>query len=286
MEIGASAVMDREEDYIKHLPPGFRFHPTDEEIVIYYLVKKVNDSSFTAAAIGEVDFNHCEPWDLQQKSKMGEKECYFFCRRHRKHPSATRANRITEAGYWRATGKDKEIYTTGKNSQLVGLKKTLVFYKGKSSKGEKTDWIMNEYRLEPKFCHSNFPTKPKDEWVVCKVYPKPKNSSPGTKEIDDEVLVLDPPLCNKLENLPLNTETEEPVADLSCLAKQTEDGLKKHEEAYEHCINHLMMAPENSSIFYSPDHVSKTAMGESCSKPLEEEEEEEDWARLLEDLQY
>lgn len=47
-----------------YLPPGFRFHPTDEELVSYYLTKKVLDSSFAVRAIAEVDLNKCEPWDL------------------------------------------------------------------------------------------------------------------------------------------------------------------------------------------------------------------------------
>jgi len=47
-----------------HLPPGFRFHPTDEELITYYLLKKVLDSTFTGRAIAEVDLNKSEPWEL------------------------------------------------------------------------------------------------------------------------------------------------------------------------------------------------------------------------------
>jgi hypothetical protein len=46
------------------LPPGFRFHPTDEELVTYYLTRKVSDFAFTTPAIADVDLNKCEPWDL------------------------------------------------------------------------------------------------------------------------------------------------------------------------------------------------------------------------------
>lgn len=46
------------------LPPGFRFHPTDEELITYYLTHKVSDYGFVARAIAEVDLNKCEPWDL------------------------------------------------------------------------------------------------------------------------------------------------------------------------------------------------------------------------------
>ncbi|KAK1393198.1 NAC domain-containing protein [Heracleum sosnowskyi] len=154
------------------LPPGFRFHPTNEELITHYLVPKVVDSSFTATAIGQVNLNRCEPWDLPKKAKTrGEEEGYFFCQRDRKYPSGTRTNRATESGYWKATGKDKEIYSKAGNSrkQLVGMKKTLVFYKGRAPKGEKMDWVMHEFRLEGNY---TFPESAKDEWVVCRVIHK------------------------------------------------------------------------------------------------------------------
>ncbi|KAL6997433.1 hypothetical protein U1Q18_007559 [Sarracenia purpurea var. burkii] len=162
------------DDCIMDLPPGFRFHPTDEEIITHYLTPKVINTSFTARAVGEVDLNKCEPWDLPKRAKMGEKEWYFFCQRDRKYPTGMRTNRATESGYWKATGKDKEIYNTkGKgNNCLVGMKKTLVFYKGRAPKGEKTNWVMHEYRLEGKFSYYNFPKPAKDEWVVCRIFHK------------------------------------------------------------------------------------------------------------------
>ncbi|KAF5735256.1 NAC domain-containing protein [Tripterygium wilfordii] len=166
-------VLNRGDDLLD-LPPGFRFHPTDEEIITHYLTEKVMNCSFSACAIGEVDLNKCEPWDLPKKAKMGEKEWYFFCQRDRKYPTGMRTNRATESGYWKATGKDKEIYK-GKGC-LVGMKKTLVFYRGRAPKGEKTNWVMHEYRLEGKFSY-NLPKSVKDEWVVCRVFHK--NSSTG-----------------------------------------------------------------------------------------------------------
>lgn len=164
-----------ENDEKMELPPGFRFHPTDEELITHYLSKKVLDSCFYARAIGEVDLNKVEPWDLPWKAKMGEREWYFFCVKDRKYPTGLRTNRATEAGYWKATGKDKEIY---RGKPLVGMKKTLVFYKGRAPKGEKTNWVMHEYRLEGKYSLYNMPQSAKNEWVISRIFQK---SSGGKK---------------------------------------------------------------------------------------------------------
>ena len=59
-------VVNKGEDLID-LPPGFRFHPTDEEIITHYLTEKVMNSNFSASAVGEVNLNKCEPWDLPSK---------------------------------------------------------------------------------------------------------------------------------------------------------------------------------------------------------------------------
>jgi hypothetical protein len=49
------------------LPPGFRFHLSNEEIITFYLRPKVLNGSFTAHAIGHVDINSSEPWELPGK---------------------------------------------------------------------------------------------------------------------------------------------------------------------------------------------------------------------------
>lgn len=149
------------------LPPGFRFHPTDEELITYYLSHKISDTNFTGRAITDVDLNKCEPWDLPGKAKMGEKEWYFFSLRDRKYPTGVRTNRATNAGYWKTTGKDKEIFNSV-TTELVGMKKTLVFYKGRAPRGEKTNWVMHEYRNHSK----NGSKSTKDAWVVCRVFQK------------------------------------------------------------------------------------------------------------------
>lgn len=46
------------------LAPGFRFHPTDQELVSYYLKRKICGKPIRFDAISETDIYKSEPWDL------------------------------------------------------------------------------------------------------------------------------------------------------------------------------------------------------------------------------
>jgi hypothetical protein len=53
------------------VPVGFRFHPTDEELVGYYLPKKVGAIKIDLDLIRDLDLYKLEPWDLQgQQPKL------------------------------------------------------------------------------------------------------------------------------------------------------------------------------------------------------------------------
>ncbi|XP_023002504.1 NAC domain-containing protein 79-like isoform X2 [Cucurbita maxima] len=180
---------EEEDQTVMELPPGFRFHPTDEELITHYLSQKVVCSGFCSPAIAEVDLNKCEPWDLPGKAKMGEKEWYFFCVRDRKYPSGLRTNRATKAGYWKATGKDREIF---KGRCLIGFKKTLVFYKGRAPRGQKSNWVMHEYRLHAQ--SSAF----SQEWVICRILKKRSGKKGDETGMSSRVL---PPLMESEASL-------------------------------------------------------------------------------------
>ncbi|KAJ7963430.1 NAC domain-containing protein [Quillaja saponaria] len=49
------------------VPPGFRFHPTEEELLQYYLRKKISYGEIDLDIIRDVDLNKLEPWDLQAR---------------------------------------------------------------------------------------------------------------------------------------------------------------------------------------------------------------------------
>ncbi|PKA56903.1 NAC transcription factor 29 [Apostasia shenzhenica] len=144
------------------LPPGFRFHPTDEELVLLYLRRKVFSYPLPAAVIPEIDMGKSDPWII---CGGGEQERYFFHLRTAKYPNGSRSNRATGSGYWKATGKDKPIIVP-KGNQVVGMKKLFVFYSGRPSAGSRTDWVMHEYRL------AGAETAGRRDWVLCCVFMK------------------------------------------------------------------------------------------------------------------
>lgn len=154
------------------LPPGFRFHPSDHELVCHYLSKKVSDQERTMV---EVDLHTQEPWELPDVAKLGADEWYFFSFRDRKYATGSRTNRATKSGYWKATGKDRAVSDPATGA-AVGMRKTLVFYRGRAPNGAKTNWVMHEFRLEtPR-------SAPKEDWVLCRVFEKRKGERDGGEE--------------------------------------------------------------------------------------------------------
>ncbi|TVU43835.1 hypothetical protein EJB05_10333 [Eragrostis curvula] len=175
--------MDQQQQQAPCVPPGFRFHPTEEELVGYYLARKVASQKIDLDIIREVDLYRIEPWDLQERcsyyggsggagaQEEEPTEYYFFSYKDRKYPSGTRTNRATAAGFWKATGRDKPVLSSSSSTRLgvIGMRKTLVFYRGRAPNGRKTDWIIHEYRLQ-----SNEHAPAQEEgWVVCRAFQKP-----------------------------------------------------------------------------------------------------------------
>lgn len=155
------------------LPPGFRFQPTDQEIVFQYLIRKVFSCPLPASIVHEIA-NICKfnPWDLPGD---WEQDRYFFSKKEAKYGNGHRSNRASDDGYWKTTGFDRQITrccnnnpNTGKKEIITGMKKTLVFYKGKPMHGNspmRTSWIMHEYRLVHSPCSPKTTSDDQRSWV-------------------------------------------------------------------------------------------------------------------------
>ncbi|OVA01090.1 NAC domain [Macleaya cordata] len=247
------------------LPPGFRFHPTDEELITFYLASKVFNGNFCGVEIAEVDLNRCEPWELPDAAKMGEREWYFFSLRDRKYPTGLRTNRATEAGYWKATGKDREVYSAS-NGALLGMKKTLVFYKGRAPRGEKTKWVMHEYRLDGDFSYRH---ASKEEWVICRIVHKTEGEKKTQYfQAHNYLLELSSSQCSS--SLPPLLESPKTLQESQPPPLQIlqDPYFIHHDTDIQTLINPNLTQPNNLSLmnfqpFYSPSTTTNTNISPS-----------------------
>ncbi|CAN1309654.1 NAC domain-containing protein 69 [Linum perenne] len=121
---------------------GWRFHPSEEELVNHFLKLKILGQDHLVDHIAEVNVNRFEPWQLpgQASSQVNTDEpvWYFLSAPECKYANSKRSNRTTKDGYWKPTGKERVVRSETTNEE-IGTK-------GRVPNGVKTDWIMHEYK--------------------------------------------------------------------------------------------------------------------------------------------
>ncbi|XP_051140814.1 NAC domain-containing protein 82-like isoform X2 [Andrographis paniculata] len=194
------------------LPPGFRFHPTDVELVMYYLKRKILGKKLRFEAIAEVNIYKFFPSDLPEKSCLKSKdlEWYFLCPIEKKYATGARVKRATENGYWKTTGKDRPVRL---NEKTVGNIKTLVFHSGHAPKGDRTDWVLHEYRIvDDEVAAAGL----QDSYVLCKVFkksgPGPQNGAQYGAPFNEEEWSDDEDDNTHLQAVPVETNGSLPVS--------------------------------------------------------------------------
>ncbi|XP_058071445.1 NAC domain-containing protein 90-like [Magnolia sinica] len=153
---------------MSNLPVGCRFHPTDEELVGFYLRSKREKREDLDRVIPVVDVFTLDPWQLPGESLIRDTNEWYFFSPMQEAPTG-RQNRKTPSGYWKATGKDRSISS---NNRVIGRKKTMVFYKGFAPRGDRTDWVLHEYKALEEPSSSDAVPKLRNECSVCRVFKK------------------------------------------------------------------------------------------------------------------
>ncbi|RWR76345.1 NAC domain-containing protein 19-like protein [Cinnamomum micranthum f. kanehirae] len=142
------------------IPCGYRFCPTNKELLKYLQRKKIDNLPLPCDLIKEVELYKCDPSELlAQFGSRGEEKCYFFTSTYRKYRNGIQPSRSTKNGYWKASTGETEIK---ERNNVIGTMRSLVFYYGEHPREKKTNWIMHEYRLSEhqSVNHAQFPTDP------------------------------------------------------------------------------------------------------------------------------
>ncbi|KAF8762439.1 hypothetical protein HU200_009401 [Digitaria exilis] len=222
------------------LPIGFRFRPTDEELLLHYLRRKALDCPLPAGVIPDADLARLHPSDLlphHNPSAGGggdaDGERFFF------HRTATRcwrkgggAARAAGDGVWRPSGKERLVVSPRCGGRPVGTKRSLVFFHGRGRRAKRTGWAMHEYRLLPAGLHpfhgcaaagANPPNAPHvsnhgaaaadSDWVVCRIFRRTKPAAAHRDQEDDD----------ETEDMPSSPSSASCVTDTSETGEQEQD---------------------------------------------------------------
>jgi hypothetical protein len=133
-------------------PPGFKFVPTEEELINYYLYNKIHGRFHgeDVTLIKDYDlYGEEEPWEIFNKfqgHKFGDNGLYFLTTLHKKTTNGIKnMNRSvgTHGGTWHGDG-GKEVKSS--EGVVIGTKKRFRYHK--HGKPAKDGWILLEYGSE------------------------------------------------------------------------------------------------------------------------------------------
>ncbi|XP_062175571.1 NAC domain-containing protein JA2-like [Alnus glutinosa] len=150
------------------LPAGFRFCPSDEELVRDYLLKKAMGEELPWDGIGECDlYGEKPPWEICGDQE-GEK-VYFFAKLRKLNKS--RVARTAGSGVWHENSSH-HIYD--EEGDVIGARKLFCFKVKDGSTMKRSEWIMHEFSLVGEH-------EPSTSWVLCTLQKKGSESRIGIK---------------------------------------------------------------------------------------------------------
>ncbi|KAM0999220.1 hypothetical protein FF1_005953 [Malus domestica] len=130
------------------MPLGFRFHPTDQELISFFLYNRVLHRDYCENLIYEFDlFGKTPPWVVWENfggPGLEDQDLYFFCQLTAR--SQARIKREIDAGGTWSESNSKPVKDL-ENEKAIGKKRNLRYEKeGCEHDG---DWLLEEYSILP-----------------------------------------------------------------------------------------------------------------------------------------
>ncbi|MED6110028.1 hypothetical protein PIB30_039111 [Stylosanthes scabra] len=248
-----------------NFPVGYRFLPKEEELLTYYLKNKIEgNDSLINNTISQIHLYSFDPWDLPEHSKVksDDSEWFFFTELNYTTEKNNRCVRKTNGGYWKITGKERQIKTMATDT-LIGTKKTLVFYNNRPD-SVKTNWVMHEYHAP------NHKTM-----VLCRVTNNPEKKEKKAKRkannlLEEEVTQTKKKASNLIEEEVTRGE-DEPVSEITSHLTQetTPEDTRIQDNAVDQIPSLVPQSPAATATATSPASCSGNENNNAGSLPLQ-----------------
>jgi hypothetical protein len=91
---------------MEQMPVGFHFFPTEEELVFYYLQRKVNGEPLPPCVVVDCEiYGEKEPWNIFDHNS---KESFYVFTKLKKKGKAGRVERAVGCGTWKGERSEQE----------------------------------------------------------------------------------------------------------------------------------------------------------------------------------
>ncbi|CAL9017957.1 unnamed protein product [Prunus brigantina] len=238
---------------VVNLPVGFKFRPSDDQLLGYYLLNKVRGTSFMYDnVIPEMDlYGKIEPWDIwheyggHNNLAKGE-DLYFFTKLKSLSDKDSRVARTIGSGTWKGENSGTVVSDPKNEESDLGIWKRFHYENPKSV--QDGCWIMHEYSLHPSL------VKPTNQFVLCRIRKNDRGKRKlRTAEEDNET---DTPVQsqNKRQMLQQVTSFEELIGNCTPMSEATGVG-----GSVSYLPTELTQSQPASSFAYPTTMVSSQA---------------------------
>ncbi|WCJ22541.1 NAC domain containing protein 2 [Euphorbia peplus] len=111
---------------ISNLPVGWRFQPTNEELLHHYLKNKRLGIPIHGNDIEDIQICDFDPWDLIHKNSHSQERYLFYRRQFHKKTGGVQRKRKAKAGHWKRTGEIQYIKRED-GDEVIGTKTIFVY---------------------------------------------------------------------------------------------------------------------------------------------------------------
>ncbi|KAL3513079.1 hypothetical protein ACH5RR_025796 [Cinchona calisaya] len=161
-------------NHVLEMPIGYRFVPTDEELVTCYLTNKVLYRPLPAKIIQEIDADDlysrhpkCLVKETAYGCGEGERKWYFLIYQDEYFLGKISEKLMVgnEVGFWSYIGEEEPIFNS--DGDVSAFKIYLNYFSKTTSNAKKTNWRMEKYRLPTRSCVRK--NRQVEEWIVGRI---------------------------------------------------------------------------------------------------------------------